>query len=144
MNPEKFFSFVPENFASIFKKSADLRRKLFMQDGDPSQNSVKSRSARDEVDTQKFTIPARTPYLNPIENIHFGNQRRRQDTFDQQITREDFAVFPARVMTTLELIPTDVVDKTNCFMGKRTNEIVKVKDRGLNTSFVFTCKCFQY
>ena len=114
-----------------------------MQDGDPSQNSVKSRSAWDEVETQKFTIPARTPDLNPIENINFANQRRRQDTFDQQITREDFAVFPARVMTTLELIPTDVVDKTNHFMGKRTNEIVKVKDRGLNTSFVFICRCFQ-
>ena len=40
-NAEKFSSFVRENFCSIFKKSANPRRKLSPQDGDPSQNSVK-------------------------------------------------------------------------------------------------------
>ena len=49
MNAEKFSSFVREHFASMFKRSANPRGKLFLQDGDPSQNSVKARSAWDEV-----------------------------------------------------------------------------------------------
>ena len=45
INTEKFSSFVREHFASTFKKSANPREKLFLQDGDPSQSSLKARSA---------------------------------------------------------------------------------------------------
>ena len=128
INAEKFSSFVHDHFASMFKKSANPRGKLFLQDGDPSQNSVKARSAWDEVGARKFTIPARSPDLNPIENIfHIVKRRLRQDALDQQITQEDFAAFSARVKTTLETIPIDVVDRTILSMGKRINEIIKRK-----------------
>ena len=69
INAEKFSSFVCEHFASMFKKSSNSRGKLFLQDGDPSQNSVKARSAWDEVGARKFTIPASSSDLNPNENI---------------------------------------------------------------------------
>ena len=128
INAEKFSSFVHDHFASMFKKNANPRGKLFLQDGDPSQNSVKARSAWDEVGARKFTIPARSPDLNPIENIfHIVKRRLRQDALDQQITRGDFAAFSARVKTTLETIPIDVVDRTILSMGKRINEIIKRK-----------------
>ena len=42
---EKFSSFVCEYFASMFKKIANSRGKIFQYDGDPAQNSVKNRSA---------------------------------------------------------------------------------------------------
>ena len=78
----------------MFKKSANPKGKLFLQDGDPSQNTVKARSVWDEVGTRKFTILARSPYLSPIENIFYIVKRRlRQDAFDQQITQEDCAAF---------------------------------------------------
>ena len=106
----------------MFKKSASARGKLFLQDDDPSQNSVKARSTWDEVGARKFTIPARSPNLNPIENIfHIVKRRLRQDTLDQQITREDFPAFSARVKTTLKSIPIDVVDRTILSMGKSIN-----------------------
>ena len=128
INVEKFPSFVREHFASMFKKSANPRRKLFLQVGDPSQNSVKARSAWDKVGARKFTIPERIPDLNPIENIfHIVKRRFRQDALDQQITREGFAAFSARVKTTLETIPINVVDRTILSMGKRINEIIKRK-----------------
>ena len=128
INAEKFSSFVREHFASMFKKSANPRGKLFLQDGDPSQNSVKARSAWDEVGDRKFTIPARNQDLNPIKNIfHIVKRRLRQDPLDQQITREDFATFSARVKTTLKMIPIDVEDRTILSMGKRINEIIKRK-----------------
>ena len=89
---------------------------------------MKAYSAWDEVGARKFTIPARSPDLNPIENIfHIVKRRLRQDALDQQITQEDFAAFSARVKTTLETIPIDVVDRTILSMGKRINEIIKRK-----------------
>ena len=66
INAEKFSSFVCEHFAGMFKKSANPRGKLFLQDDYPSQNSVKAGSAWDEVGARKFTIPARNPDLNFI------------------------------------------------------------------------------
>ena len=128
INAEKFSSFVHEHFASMFKNSANPRGKLFLQDYDLSKNSMKARSAWDEVGTRKFTIPARSPDPNPIKNFfHIVKQRLRQDALDQQITLEDFAAFSARVKTTLEAIPIDVVARTILSMGKRINEIIKQK-----------------
>ena len=48
----------------MFEKISNPRLKLFLQDDYSSQNSVKARSAWDEVDARKFTIPLRSPDLN--------------------------------------------------------------------------------
>ena len=89
INAETFSSFAHEHFASMFWKSANPRGKLFLQDGDPSQNSVKVRFAWDEVATWKFTIPARSPDLNPIQNIfHIANWRLNEDALDRQIIQD--------------------------------------------------------
>ena len=69
INAEKLSSFIRELFANMFKKSTNARGKLLLQDGDPSQNSIKCRTVWDKVGAQKFTIPARGPNLNPMENI---------------------------------------------------------------------------
>ena len=69
INAEEFSSFIREHFASMFQKSTNPRGKLLLQDGDPSQNSIKRRTAWDKVGAQKFTISARGPNLNPMENI---------------------------------------------------------------------------
>ena len=122
--PHLFVNILP----ACLKKSANPRGKLSLQDGDLSKNNVKARSAWDEVGARKFTIPGRILDLNLIENIfHIVMCRFRQDALDQQITGEDFAAFSARVKTTLEMIPIDVVDKTILSMGKRIKEIIKRK-----------------
>ena len=41
INADTFSSFVSDYFASMFKKCPNRKRKLFSQDGDPSQNSCK-------------------------------------------------------------------------------------------------------
>ena len=75
---------------------------------------------------RKFTIPAGSPDLNPIENtFHIVKCRLHQDALDQQITREDFAAFSTRVKTTLETIPIDMLNRTIFSMGKGINEIIK-------------------
>ena len=47
INADTFSSFFHENFASMYKKCPNLRRKLFLQDGCSLQISCKSRSAWD-------------------------------------------------------------------------------------------------
>ena len=140
INAERFPAFVREHFPSMFKKGANPRRKLFLQDGDPSQNSVKARSAWDEVAARKFTILARSLDLNPIENIfHIVKWRLRQDALDQQITQEDFGAFSSRVKTTLETITIDVGDRTISPLARESMKLLNEKDIELNTSLVFTC-----
>ena len=53
----------------MFEKSANPKGKLFLQDGDPSKNSSVDRQAMDSIGCRLFSIPARSPNLNPIENI---------------------------------------------------------------------------
>ena len=99
---------------------------------------MKARSAWDEVGARKRTIPARSPDLNPIENIfHIAKRRLHQDALGQQITRQDFAAFSARVKTKLETIPIDGVDRTP--WTRESMKLQNEKDRELNTSFVFSC-----
>ena len=97
----------------MFRKSANPR-KLFQQDGDTSQNSVKARSVLDEVVGQKCTILARSkPYREHLSNC--------------QAEVTPIAALPARDKTMLELIPVDVVGRTILSLGIRINEIIKQK-----------------
>ena len=128
INADTFTSFVHEHFASMFKKCPNLKGKLFLQDGDPSQNSCKARSAWDKIGARKFSIPTRSPDLNPIKNIfHIAKKKLHQDVLEMKIERKDFEEFSARVKKTLESVPVDIVDRTIRSMDKRIDLIVKRK-----------------
>ena len=128
INADIFSSFVREHFASMFKKSANPKGKLFLQDGDPSQNSCKARTAWDEEGARKFSIPARSPDLNPIENIFNIVKKKLHDVaLKNEIVRENFDEFSARIKRTLESVPVDTVDKTIISMNKRIDMVVSRK-----------------
>ena len=128
INADTFTSFVHEHFASMFKKCPNLKGKLFLQDGDPSQNSCKARSAWDKIGARKFSIPTRIPDLNPIKNIfQIVKKKLHQDALEMKIDRKDFEEFSARVKKTLESVPVDVVGRTIRSMDKRIDLIVKRK-----------------
>ena len=67
---ELFSDFVREHFPVMFEKSANPKGKLFLQDGDPRQNSKKAKIALDAVDCRQFSIPARSPDANKAQKIH--------------------------------------------------------------------------
>ena len=70
--------------------------KLFLQDGDPSQNSCKARSAWDKIGARKFFIPARSPHFNPIENIfHILKKKLHEDALEMKTERKNFEEFSA-------------------------------------------------
>ena len=66
MNEQLFADFIRENFPQMFEHSANPKWKLFLQDGDPNQNSKKAHSAMDQVGCKLFSIPPRSPDINPI------------------------------------------------------------------------------
>ena len=65
-------------------------------------------------------IPAKSPDLNPIENIfHILGNKLNADALRLNIEHESFRSFRGRVVTTLLEIPESVVDKTIESMTKR-------------------------
>ena len=130
INADTFSTFVHEHFRSIFKKCPNPKGKLFLQEGDPSQNSCKAGSAWDKIGARKFSIPVRRPALNPIENIfHIVKKTLQQDALEMKIQHEDFEEFSRRVKKTLESVPVDLVDRTIRSMDKRRDLIVKRKEQ---------------
>ena len=68
MNGELFAGFIVENFENIIKAGETLSR-MWVRDGDPSQKSAKAKKAMMQVNAEIFSIPARSPDMNPIENV---------------------------------------------------------------------------
>ena len=130
INGEMFKNFVEKHFADTFAKSANQRGKLFLQDGDPSQNSKKAQTSFDEVGAKKFSIPARSPDLNPIENVfNYVKAELSSQAIKQNITFENFDQYSARVKETLENVPVEYINKTICSMSKRVGMIIKKKGK---------------
>ena len=131
---ESFADFVRENFPEMFENSSNPRGKLFLQDGDPRQNSKKARDAMDSVNCRLFSIPARSPDINPIENFfHLIRNKLEQDAIASNIQRESFEEFSLRIKSTICNYPRDVIDRTIESIPKRMGLIIKGK--GLRTKY---------
>ena len=121
INAENFSSFSYEHFSSMLKKSANPRGNLFLQDGDPSQNSVKSRTVWDKVGARKFTIPD----LNPIENMfHILKKKLHHDALELGIIREHFESFSIRVKRTLKAVPMPIVGRPILSFMKQKEQVL--------------------
>ena len=77
---------------------------------------------------KKFSIPPRSPDLNPIENLfHLVKRQLDEDALDQGIEFENFEDFSARVNDTILQADIDNIDKTIESMEKRINLVIKHK-----------------
>ena len=128
LNGENFSNFVRKYFPAAFKKSANPKGMLFLKDGDPTQNSRKAKKAFDDVGCRMFSIPARSPDINPIENM-FNNVRKklREDAIEHHIEHESYEEFCNRVKTTLLNFSRDIIDSTIESLPKRMKLIMKGK-----------------
>lgn len=126
INGAMFAQFISDHFKQTFENSANPKGKLFLQDGDPSQNSKKAVSAMEAVGASKFSIPARSPDMNPIENIfNIAKQQLRLDALSKNIVHETFDQFSERIKETLLAIPLKTINKTIESMNGRMNLVVK-------------------
>ena len=128
LSGEVFKEFVKTHFPATFERSCNPKKKLFLQDGDPSQNSKKAKTAFEEVGCTVFPIPPRSPDINPIENVfNILRENLKQDVREKQITKETFEEFSERVRVTILNFPPTVIDDTIDTMMKRMALIKKGK-----------------
>ena len=132
MDGAYFADFVKRNFRKLIRNSSNPSGKMFLQDGDPSQNSVIARKAMKKLVVQVHSIPPRSPDINPIENVfHLLDKKLRSDAIEKNIIYESYKEFSARVKTTMETFPVDMIDKIIDTMPKRMHEIVKCRAQRL-------------
>ena len=123
LNGELCKDYIEERFPEMFENSPNPRGKLFLQDGDPSQNSALAREAMETIGCRLFKIPARSPDLNPIENtFHNIRNKIRKDAVKKKITHETYDQFCRRVRKTILGYSVDVIDRTIESMPKRIDE----------------------
>jgi len=126
INGEMFGNFIRQHFPLTFEKSVNPTLKQFLQDGDPSQNSKKAKLAMDSVGATIFSIPPRSPDINPIENVfNYVKQTLHKQALEQKITFEDVDQYRQRVKQTLQNTAVSYIDKTIETMDKRMLQIIK-------------------
>lgn len=131
MDGNFFYNFIKTHFNLCFGKAGRkaFRKRIFVMDNDPSQTSKKAMSALKEIESDLHQIPARSPDLNPIENIfHLVKNSLEKEAIESNITKECFEAFRTRVLRCIENLDMGVVDRTIESMPKRIEEIVyKIK-----------------
>ena len=125
-----FATFIEKHFNSLFLKANKNGSRLWLQDGDPSQNSRAAKRAMENCncDMSLIEIPPRSPDLNPIENFfHLVRVRLKDDALQLKITKETFEEFKARVIRTIYSIPVNIINKTIASMPQRLQQIIDNK-----------------
>ena len=113
MDRNYFTSFIDQHFNTMFERSYKGLSRLWLQDGDLSQNSKAAREAIARCHSELFKIPPRSPDLDPIENIfHLVSKKLAKDALERGITRESYEQFCERVQRTICGISQQLIDKT--------------------------------
>ena len=127
---EFFAKFICKHFPKCFKECGNEKGGTFLQDGDPSQNSKLAFDALARVGAKKFSIPARSPDLNPIENVfNIIKRRLREVAIREKITQETYGEFVQRIEKTFANMPVKTIDATIESMPKRLEMVIKNKGR---------------
>lgn len=132
----RFAEFLTKQFPRTFRRSGarSARGRTFLQDGDPRQVSAVATKAWERLGCQCFRIPARSPDLNPIENIfHLVRKQLSDDALRLEIKKESYQMFCKRVARTIKEFPMDVIDKTIESMERRIGLVIK--GRGDRTKY---------
>ena len=99
---ETFGDYVKKEFPKLFEKGNSRNGKLFLQDGDPRQNARAAVKVMNEIDCNVFSIPARSPDLNPIENLfHRIRKQVNKDSLSKIIEKEPYEQFCRRIENAL-------------------------------------------
>ena len=123
-----FKGLIEREFARMFRDSNKGGSKLFVQDGDPSQNSALARAAWNSIGAELMPIPPRSGDINCIENIfHIIKTIVHDDTLRKNITFETFDQFCARVSDTIKSLDKNLIDRTIRSMNKRIDLIIANK-----------------
>lgn len=124
-----FALFIKEKFDGIFEKCKNGGpSRLFLQDGDPRQNSKVARNMLELKKIYCFSIPARSPDINPIENVfHLADVKLKEDALKNNIVKETFEEFSQRIVNIMGKLSIPLVDKIIESMPRRIELLVTNK-----------------
>ena len=127
MDGKYFESFIRRNFECIYEKSNKTSR-IFVQDGDPSQNSKLAKAAMKSCNFLLQQIPARSPDLNPIENVfHIVKKDLQSDAVENKITHETYTEFCNRAKRIMENVDIKKINNIIASMHSRIVGLIKCK-----------------
>ena len=135
INGEKFSQIIKDYFPTLFVNSANEKGTVFLQDGDPSQNSALARETWESLGYSMFSIPPRSPDLNPIENtFHSIGKKLKKDALNsEKLQNESYEDFCARAKKTCLEFDKDIINRTIESMPRRIQAVIDGK--GLRTKY---------
>ena len=126
MNGAYYASLVRRNFPAALKKSCNPKARRILVDGDPSQNSKLAKDAIGRIGGKRFLIPARSPDLNPIENLfHLVRKKLHKQVRKQKIVQESKEQFTDRVKKLMETFCKEEINTIIESMQRRIDMIMK-------------------
>ena len=136
MPGEYFARFIGRKFPNLFEIAGKGEKDslLFLMDNDPSQTSAKANRALRSARANMHVIPARSPDLNPVENLF--NMARKQinaEVKEKNISNETWTDFVSRVTRNIWSVPKDHIDKTIASMPVRVKNVIK--NKGYRTNY---------
>lgn len=128
INSETCKSFIDELFSDMLKDSANSKGKLFLQEGNPSQNSKIACEAMNSVGYRLFKIASRSPGSNLIENMfHLIVKQLKKDTITQKLEHKTYEKFSRTTKKTVLKFSLDTIDRTIKSMPKRIDQVLNMK-----------------
>ena len=111
MNGHYLSAFIDNHFDRLFGAADKGCTRMFLQDGDPSQNSVSARAAMQRTNSTLIKLCPRSPDLAVIENVFpMVSRMLKRQALQQQLRRETFEQFKNRVISTFHSIPVETVN----------------------------------
>ena len=121
----KFANIVRSHFPLAFQKCKFPHMKHVLMDGCPRQGSKPAKQAFISIGASYMVVPARSPDLNPIENLfHLVKRAIRKDAFAKNITAETFEQFSERCKSIVLSYSVAHIDATIESMKKRVNLVL--------------------
>ena len=118
----------------MFELTDKRHSQLWIQDGDPSQNCAAAKKKTfQELNAELLSIPARSPDINPIENLfHIGREDLQKEALVLNITHETYEDLSKRVSNTIRSISVECIDSIIYTMEKRMEMITNRKGEELS------------
>ena len=126
---EKFAQIVQSALPVALDKSINPLERRILMDGCPRQNSKVAKKAMQNINAIVMAIPD----LIPIENIFAQVSRILQkQAVEQNITKEIFSEFSARVKDNLIGFDREKINKVIDSILKRLNDVLKAKGQSIS------------
>ncbi len=124
MNGQTFANFIKKNFNAMVV-AAGKNSRMWIQDGDPSQNSKLAIEAMESVNSELLSIPPRSPDINPIENFFsLVKKELHKDAVERNICSETIDEFEQRIVKVMNEIPIETIDNIIRSMNSRMHKII--------------------